>query len=109
MKYIIHYINFISDKNPEIKNSVIKLIDSLDLSKISIADLREYIEYINYINRDHIYYERIHCYKKLVNKLIIERDSRPYNERFSNINTDIQEIIDDVNLPFKSNTECDNI
>lgn len=92
MQNILNLIDSIPELAQDIKSGVITLINSLDMSEFSIVDIRAYIEHIKNEITKTISGEQSDCYYKLLMRLNLEKESRPFNEQFPEINLSMKEM-----------------
>lgn len=92
MQNILNLIDSIPELTKDIKSGVITLINSLDMSEFSVVDIRAYIEHIKNEITKKISREQSDCYYKLLMRLNLEKESRPFNEQFPEINLSMKEM-----------------
>ena len=102
MQDLLNIIDSVSEVNLELKVNVIKIINSFDPSDLSVTDIRIYIEYIKNITKTDIM-DKVDCYNRLISKLNVELGSRPFKERFPEIVTDIDKMLELATSLLESN------
>jgi len=89
---LLNIIDSVSEVNLELKVNVIKIINSFDLSDLSVTDIRIYIKNIKNITKTDIM-DKVDCYNRLIRELNVELVSRPFKERFPEIVTDMDKML----------------
>lgn len=98
MQDILNSIDSIPEISLDIKDNVIKSIVSFDASEMSVTDLRGYIEYVKQELQKNITKDQNDCYDKLLIRLSIEKEDRPFHEQFPEVSTNIDKILKETSL-----------
>jgi hypothetical protein len=92
MQNILNLIDSVPEVSVDIKEVTIKSIYSFDASEMSVTDIRSYIAYIQQELKKNITKDQNECYDKLLVKLTIEKESRPFHEQFPEVNMSMKEM-----------------
>jgi len=103
MQNILNLIDSIPEVSLDITDNIIKSIDSINVSEMSITDIRSYIEYARQELKKNLTKGQNDCYNNLLIKLTIEKENRPFHEQFPDINTNIDKMIKETALLLEAN------